>query len=80
MSNNNREKEALGAEFAEEGQIYRGGGKRGKGLREFKQVPRGYIRCDYFIVKDASSLIVSLIMMSFDDFLPSKTAIFIVQK
>ena len=37
-----------------------------------KQVPRGYIRCNFFVV--------SLFMMSFDDFLPSETTIIVVQK
>ena len=38
-----------------------------------KQVPRGY-------ATTSTSLIVSLIMMSFDNFLPSETAILLVRK
>ena len=42
------------------------------GKEEEEEVPRGYIRCDHFIV--------SVFTMSLDDFIPSKTEIFVVQK
>ena len=42
-----------------------------------KQVPRGYIRCNYFIV---THRIIALFMMSFDDFLLSEKTIFIIRK
>ena len=42
-----------------------------------KQVPQGYIRCDYFIVTHCT---IALFMMSFKEFKPSKPTVFVLRK